>query len=123
VTLTGFLEAAAFGQLLRDADAVIALTTGSQTMLRGAYEAIYHGTPVIISDSELLRQEFPSGAILIDNRPDALVGAVVRMSAESERYRDEAAALREAKLRRWISNRELLKIKLNHTGRNLVVRG
>jgi glycosyltransferase involved in cell wall biosynthesis len=122
-TLTGFLEATAFGQLLRDADAVVALTTGNQTMLRGAYEAIYHGTPVIISNSELLRQEFPSGAILIENRPDSLVSAVQRMSAEAERYRKEAATLRRAKLRRWISNRELLKTKLNRSLDDLVARG
>jgi glycosyltransferase involved in cell wall biosynthesis len=74
--LTGFLDAASYGQLLRDADVVMALTTAKHTMLRAAYEAIYQGTPIIVSDSSLLRQEFPLGAVTAKNSPDELANAV-----------------------------------------------
>ena len=40
----------------------MALTTEDHTMLRGAYEAIYQGTPIIVSNSALLRVAFNEGA-------------------------------------------------------------
>lgn len=79
--LTGFLDNAAYGQLLRDSDVVMALTIGKHKMLRAAYEAIYQGTPIIISDSPMLREEFDKGAIVVENSPQLLAAAVRRCRA------------------------------------------
>jgi glycosyltransferase involved in cell wall biosynthesis len=110
--LTGFLDNAAYGQLLRDAHVVMALTTGKHKMLRAAYEAIYQGTPIIISESPMLRDEFGSGAILVENSTDQIAAAVRRMQADLDTYRQQALALREAKQRRWDRNKALLLTKI-----------
>jgi glycosyltransferase involved in cell wall biosynthesis len=105
VHLTGFLSTAAYGGLLGGADAVLTLTTRDHTMLRGAYEAIYQGTPVIVSDWPLLRDAFPRGAIHCDNTARGIAGAVRSMAASHEQYRQGAQRLRETKLRQWESTR------------------
>ena len=110
--LTGFLENAQYGQLLRDADVVMALTTGQHKMLRAAYEAIYQGTPIIISESPMLREEFGAGAILVHNSVEQIVEAVTRMKQHPERYQEEALQLREMKQRRWEKNKALLMSKI-----------
>ena len=84
VTLTGFLSTAAYGNLLAAADVVIALTTFDHTMLRGAYEAIYQSTPVIISDWPLLRDAFPHGALHVDNTAQSIVRAVRAVQRDSD---------------------------------------
>ena len=101
VTLTGFIPDAAYAGLLTTADVVMTLTTRDHTMLRAAYEAIYQGTPVIVSDWPLLRSAFDEGAIHVNNTRQAIADAVRRMLREHERYRAGAGALRARKLERW----------------------
>jgi glycosyltransferase involved in cell wall biosynthesis len=116
VTLTGFLDTAAYGRLLQDADTVIALTTGQQTMLRAAYEAVYQGTPVIVSDSPVLREEFGDGGIVVRNAVEDIVRAVGAMRQDTGTYRTRVLALRERKERRWAANREMLLAKIGQLG-------
>jgi glycosyltransferase involved in cell wall biosynthesis len=106
--LTGFLDNTAYGQLLRDAGAVMALTTGSHTMLRAAYEAIYQDTPIIISQSPTLREEFPIGGVLVDHSAEMIAAAVREIQGNQERYRREARELRMRKEERWEKKKELL---------------
>jgi glycosyltransferase involved in cell wall biosynthesis len=113
VTLTGFLSVPAYGGLLTDADAVLALTTLDHTMLRSAYEAIYQGTPIIVSDSALLRQEFPIGAAHANNTSSGIVAAVRRVQQDARRYRAEAAQLRQMKLDRWNATRAAILARIN----------
>jgi glycosyltransferase involved in cell wall biosynthesis len=115
--LTGFLDNAAYGQLLRGADAVMALTTGSHTMLRAAYEAIYQDTPIIISESPTLREEFPMGGILVDNSVETITAAVREIQGNQERYRREARELRAYKENRWRQKKELLIRKISNRRR------
>jgi glycosyltransferase involved in cell wall biosynthesis len=113
LVLTGFLDNAAYGSLIRNADLVMALTTGQHKMLRAAYEAIYQGTPIIISDSPMLRAEFGQGATLIQNTVESVMDAVRKMREDLPRYRTEAAALRERKEQRWEGNRRQLIEKIS----------
>ena len=112
VTLTGFLSDAAYGSLVSTADAVLTLTTRDHTMLRGAYEAIYQGTPVIVSDWQLLRDAFPEGAAHVDNSPAAIAAAVEDVRAHRERYREGARRQRDAKLERWRATRDAITARL-----------
>ena len=110
VALTGFVSTEAFGGLLTDADVVMTLTTRDHTMLRGAYEAIYQGTPVIVSDWPILRDAFSDGAVHVDNTPAAIAAAVRTIAHDPASFRAGAVRLRESKLRRWQSTRaELLR--------------
>ena len=105
VTLTGFLSTAAYGRLLTCADAVLVLTTFNHTMLRGAYEAIYQATPVIVSDWPILREAFPEGATYADNTADGIVAAIRTVQGNPGMFRAGAARLRDAKLERWQATR------------------
>jgi glycosyltransferase involved in cell wall biosynthesis len=116
--LTGFLDNAAYGHLLRNADIVMALTTGQHKMLRAAYEAIYQGTPIIISESPMLRAEFDKGGVVVENSVEVITAAVRRIQQNPEHYHREVAELREFKSQRWERNKRLLlsKIGLAHAG-------
>ncbi len=101
IKLTGFLPDAEYGALIQDAHAVLTLTTRDHTMLRGAYEAIYSGTPVILSDWPILREAFPYGAIHVNNTADDIVRAVHTLQSNHAEFKKQALKLRELKLREW----------------------
>ena len=115
VTLTGFLSTPAYGGLLTDADAVLTLTTRDHTMLRGAYEAIYQGTPVIVSNWPILRDAFPIGALHVDNSPSQIGAAIRNLKSGLEEYREGALRLRESKLERWQSIAAAIRARINPT--------
>ncbi len=102
LTLTGFVENASYGAMLRRAGVVVALTTDDHTMQRAACEAIYQGTPVIVSDTALLREAFDEGAVNVDNSPTAIREAILAVRAEEAHYRAGAARLRLRKERQWL---------------------
>jgi len=116
VTLTGFLSTAAYGGLLAGADMVMVLTTHDHTMQRGAWEAIYQGTPVIVSDWQILRDAFPEGAVHVDNTPGSIAAAVRAVQGDPAAYRAGAARLRHSKLERWRSTERAILSKLTPAG-------
>ena len=108
VRLTGFLSTAAYGGLLQGADVVMALTTRDHTMLRAAYEAIYHGTPVIISNWDLLRESFDEGALHVGPSSGEITDAVRRARAQYTQLKEGAVRLRHRKLDGWRATREAI---------------
>ena len=116
VTLTGFLSVPAYGGLLSGADVVMSLTTRDHTMLRGAYEAIYQGTPVIVSDWPTLRNAFDEGAVHVANTPAGIAEGIQRAIADRERLRDGAHRLRERKLRNWRDTRSAILTRISPDG-------
>lgn len=108
LTLTGFLSPSDYGALLRQAGVVVALTTDQHTMLRAGYEAIYHGSPVIVSDTEVLRAAFDEGAVHVDNSPESIVKAVRHVREMSGVFREAAERLRVRKGARWLRAKEAL---------------
>jgi len=108
MTLTGFLTTEAYGSLISSADVVLTLTTRNHTMLRGAYEAIYQGTPVIVSDWPLLKEAFPEGAMHVDNSPQSIAAAVEAVRRQPGVFKLGAAALAAAKRARWSATRDAL---------------
>jgi glycosyltransferase involved in cell wall biosynthesis len=108
VTLTGFLTVEAYGALLADADVVLVLTTFDHTMLRGAYEAIYQGTPVIVSDWPILRDAFPQGAVHVDNTAAGIAAAIRTVQDNREGFRAGAERLRALKAERWKATRRAI---------------
>jgi len=108
MTLTGFLSTAAYGGLISEADAVLTLTTRDHTMLRGAYEAVYQGTPVVVSNWPLLREAFPEGAVHVDNSPGQIAEAIRKIAGEATSFKAAAERMAAIKHARWVSTRQAL---------------
>lgn len=112
VTLTGFLSNEAYGSLLTRSDAVLTLTTRDHTMLRGAYEAVYQGTPVIVSDWPLLRRAFDRGAVHVENTAAGIAAGIAEMRARHAHYKSGVLELREQKREAWRRTRDTLLARL-----------
>ncbi len=104
VVLTGHLPRKDYLALVAAADAAIALTVRDHTMQRSAYEAIYLGTPVIVSDWPILRANFESGGVVTKNTVEDLIAAISRAEECIDALRRGALELRDAKLARWSRN-------------------
>ena len=107
VHLTGYLTVPAYQGLLRQADAVLALTTQDQTFQTGGAEAAWLGRPLIISDWPELRRVFAHGAVFVPHTPEGLADGVRRAQAASAELEQGIAQLKRK------FDRELL-IKVRH---------
>lgn len=115
VQLTGFVSDHAYGSLLKRSHAVMSLTTRDHTMLRGAWEAVYQGTPVIVSDWPILREAFDQGAMHVDSSPESIANGIRQLLENHERFRNEAAIARKQRVENWNSvKQELLEKLLDH---------
>lgn len=101
VEFTGFLPDADYVGLLLGSDAIVCLTTLPHTMQRGAYEAVYLGKPVIMSNTDLLRTAFPKGCVHVENTADNIVAGIKEMEKNLGKYQAEIQELRVEKLERW----------------------
>jgi len=101
VVLTGFLSDQHYGSLVARADIVLTLTTQDHTMLRGAWEAVYQATPVIVSDWQILRESFSEGAIHVDNSSESIVEAVRFAEKNLATLRSQVERARSQRIERW----------------------
>jgi glycosyltransferase involved in cell wall biosynthesis len=101
VRFTDFLPEEDYHALLREADAVMCLTTRDHTMQNGACEALSHGTPIITSDWAVLREYFDAGTVHTDATPARIAEQVRRILADLPRYRAEVEELRARRLAEW----------------------
>jgi len=98
VQFTGFLPEKDYAGLLKASDLIVVLTTRDNTMQRGAYEAIYYGKPVVTSNWGVLRENFPQGAIFVDNSAMGIAEGIRSALSRLEKLRVEAEKLKELKL-------------------------
>ena len=103
VTLTDFLPRENFLGLVKSSDAAMILVETDNTMQRGAWEAMACGTPLIISDWEILRDTFPRGAIYVDNSKSSIIDGVRAFFDNIEQLKMEIINLRDEKGSLWNS--------------------
>ncbi len=99
VHFTDFLAEEDYAGLLQASDLIVVLTTRDHTMQRGAYEAIYYGKPVVTSDWEVLRENFPLGALFVDNSVAGIADGIGSGLANLQKLDLEAKALKQKKLK------------------------
>lgn len=100
VVFTGFVSIEVLDALFEHADVVLALTLRPDCELSSANEALGFGKAMVISDTPVLRELFPQGALYV----------------ESENADAMAAALREAIERRRELEQESVKLKAERLG-------
>jgi glycosyltransferase involved in cell wall biosynthesis len=109
VTFLGFLGTQEYAAALGRASVAVVLTTLlREAVPRSAYDAVYAGRPLVLSDSPVLRELFPF-AVKVDNNQKSIAGGVREALAcrdELERLADKA---RELQSRRWAEQLELLR--------------
>jgi hypothetical protein len=107
VHLRGYLPLAEFQGLLRQADAVLALTTQDQTFQTSGAEAAWFGRPLLISDWPELRTVFSRGAVFVPHTPEGLAQGVRLIQARGAELQREMEQLKRE------FDRELL-VKVRH---------
>ena len=108
VRFTGFLPEDRYHGLLRTADVVVCLTTRDHTMQNGASEALSHGTPIVTSDWEVLREYFAKGTAHVDNSPAGIAAGIRTVLDDLPAHRAAVEELRAERLDDWAAARSEL---------------
>ena len=101
VTLTGFLALEEYAGLLRDSDAVMCLCTNDNTMQRGAYEAMSVETPLVLSNWQILRDTFSSGAAYVENTVEGICEGIRAVRTDLDQYRHGIRELKKQRSQLW----------------------
>ncbi len=101
VEFTGFVPLDEYYRRIRDASALLVLTTLDHTVLRGAWEALALGQPLITSDWGILRAYFSPGALFVDNTAAGIAAAIRDARARENTLREQMAITREQRRRAW----------------------
>jgi glycosyltransferase involved in cell wall biosynthesis len=101
ITLTGFLPRDEFIGLVKAADVALVLVTTENTMQMGAWEAMSCGTPVILSDWELLRSTFPKGAVFVKNTGPSICNGIENFFKNRVTLKNEIVELKIEKKALW----------------------
>ncbi len=115
VEFTGFLQRAAYYPRIWHANALVVLTTYDHTVLRGAWEALDLGQPLVLSNWPILRQYFRRGTVFVDNTAASIAAAVREVRAREDALRAEMLALRDERRRAWETARAQLERLLDNT--------
>jgi hypothetical protein len=82
--ITGYLSTDDYDSVLNGAWFVLALTTSPATNQRAASEAVQRGTPVVCSDTSMLRSVYGEAAVYAPNTPEGLTAAMRQMISERD---------------------------------------
>jgi len=115
VTLTGFLGPADYVRAIDEADVVITLSTEPTSVMRAAYEAVYAGRPLVLSDWPGLKELFPY-AVPVANDPDDVARGLRVAMADHAALRAKAASALALQQQRWHEQKEALGRRLGLGG-------
>ncbi len=100
VSFVGFLPFDRYRRLVEDADIVLALTTEPTSAMRSAYEAVYAGKPLVVSDFALDRELFPF-AVHTANDATSIAAAVAVAATRLDELHGQAAEARRLQVDRF----------------------
>lgn len=112
VAFVGWLDADAYEALLARSTTVVSLTTEPTSVMRSAYEAVYAGRPLILTDTAALRELFPD-AVFADNEPGALASAIRDVVDRLTELDATAPRARRRQHDRWLAQLQALRSLLH----------
>jgi glycosyltransferase involved in cell wall biosynthesis len=95
VVLTGYLKEEEYWGYLKNAHCIIDLTLMDDCIVCGAYEALAVGTPMILSNSGILRKTFYKGAIFTNNDSESIKAALKEVKRIYKKLSQEIGLLKE----------------------------
>lgn len=112
VQLTGFVPLETFWQHVRSASAILTLTRQENTILRGGWEAMFAGRPLITSDTAALRGYFARGARFVDTSVAGIRAGIEDVIAHQAKFQQGMEDLRREKRLTWNQQRAQLEALL-----------
>ena len=106
IIFTGYLPEEDYVQMLFAVDVIVDLTTRQDCLVCGAYEAVAAGTPLIVSDSEVLRRQFSMGTLFTDNTSEDLAGKITAAILSKEVFAQQMRDLKVKLISEWNRSKE-----------------
>ena len=95
VRLTGFLSEEEYVAMLKDCDAIMVLTHREDCLVCGGYEAVAAGKPLLLSDTQALRDHFDAGCVYTVNDAGSIADAVADLQTHADSLREQIAELKQ----------------------------
>lgn len=106
IIFTGYLPEEDYVQMLFSVDVIVDLTTRQDCLVCGAYEAVAAGTPLIVSDSEVLRRQFSIGTLFTDNTSEDLARKINTAILSKEVFAQQMRDLKVKLISEWSRAKE-----------------
>jgi hypothetical protein len=116
VKFPGFLPLKEYETVFMQSDIVLALTTENHIQLSVANEAVGFETPMVISDTKLLRELFNKGAIYVETlNANSIANGITEAFKKIDILKDEIKILKIERNQKWENMAKSLKENLiNH---------
>lgn len=115
IVLTGFVGDQEYTDLMSRADIVVVLTTKQNLLTCGAYEALALRKPMVLSNTEALRDYFSKGAIYVEPKCQSIADGINLANAQKKMLADEVAAFVPALEAGWHKRFQGLLVTLGET--------
>jgi len=112
VRFTGFVSKEEYTSLRRNAHVILALTTRESTMQSAGYEALAGGTPLITSNTRVLRGHFKDGARYVEPTAPSIADGVNEVMNDIVQFRRSIAQRGAEVLIEQDAVRELIRARL-----------
>lgn len=110
VVLAGFLSRKKYEELLVSSDVAMDLTTRSDCLVCGAYEAVVAERPFVLSDTPALRNHFRIGGVHVSNNAVSIADGIRSVLDSYPRYRREVIDLKRELL--FASGQEVEQLRM-----------
>ena len=94
ITFTGYLSELEYQSLLKSSDIIIVLTTHEHTLTCGAYEGVALGKPLILSDTEAIRNYFRKGVVYTKSDRNDIRENLINCVKNIEKLKNDIIVLR-----------------------------
>jgi glycosyltransferase involved in cell wall biosynthesis len=101
INLTGFLSEEDYLNLLSSADIIMVITDQEHTLTCGAYEAVALCKPMVLGNTETIKNYFSKGAIYTPITPKDISNSILICANNKATLTNDAAALRDILHTNW----------------------
>jgi len=99
--LLGYLSEEKFWETLSSCDLVMDLTTRQDCLVCGAYEGISLQKPLVLSDTEMLREYFSKGCVYVDSNPESIAAGILLAVEQYSHLKEEICELKVELEKDW----------------------